>query len=748
MEHPSADDQAATPLYSGTTVYGGAYGMPPAGVALLDPRRLLRNWRTLTLVMVFAIASALGYLWTATKVYRSDSLIELSVRRPRILTQQAAVIEDQSSQSTEVFNTRLERFRSRTMFCAALARLDQTHPDAFRPPASRLFAPAPSAATNAVALQDARLRRLERSIDVVLIRRSRLIRVACEHADPTLAAAACNAFAEAVEVSVFDENRKISDAAVVWLEAQADAQRKELLKAEDVLLEFRQKNQIDALESQRKTVEDAMLGFNRELVRVEGLEAEKRALLAKIDQLKLDPERSGELPADIPSIAEISAALEQWRLATVERASLLATLTPKHPEIQVCDKGIAVRREHALQALARLKTTAHADHELLVEQTQTLRRKLDAQAERAVGLEKEIVERKTRLAMLERTRDAADQSFRGILTRIQEARTAADENTATVKIVEKAVVPTKPVKPQPLRVLAVALLLGLVSGIGLIVVCDRLQDRVSTPEDLVAPGIPVLAVVPHVKSADRAAIATATTREQFAEVVEAFAGLGAVLDSPRHKARNQVVLVVSSMPVEGKTVTSCNLAGTLARRDRRVLLVDFDLRRPQLAGIFPPPVGYTGLIEALSHAPSEFEPLCYPAEGCPNLEVIASRPARGLSPVQVMGTPAVGALLAWARKKYDHVVVDAAPLGLVSDVLTLAPYADLTLVMVRSDVSRKRLIRHTLHRLLEAGVHNVAIVFNDMDISKRRYGSYSPYYHYRKHYESYGEVGNRGQAAG
>lgn len=730
MIKPPFNEQDPSASSPPTVPYGGSYGAPPVGVNLIDHRRIMRSWRTLAVIMGFAILAAMGYLWTATKVYQCACLIELSVRRPRILAQQAAVIEDQSSQSAEVFNTQLERFQSRTMLLAALGQLDAVYPDAFRPTTRRALASAsdPSAGEK---LLDARLRRFEKALTITLVRRSRLIRVECEHADPAVAAAAANAFARAAEANAYEENRKSSDAAVVWLESQADAQRKNLFKTEDSLLEFRQKNRIDTLESQRKTVEDAMLGFNRDLVRVEGLEAEKRALLTKIDQLQLDPERAGELPTDIPNIAEINVAMEQWRLAKVERDSLLATHTAKHPEVQVLEKVIVIRLEQAAQALARAKATAHANHELLVEQTQTLRQKMDEQSQSAVRLEMQIVEHRTRLGTLERERDAADQSFRGILTRIQEARTAADENTATVKIVELAVVPLKPIRPQPIRILSLALLLGLVAGVGMIVVCDVFQDRVSDPEDFVFPGIPMLAVVPHVKSADRTAIATATICGQFAEVTESFAGLGAVLDSPRHKARNKVILVVSSMPAEGKTVTSCNLAATLARKNRRVLLVDFDLRRPQLAGVFPPPTGYVGLIETLSRSPVDFARLPYPAENSPNLDVVASRPVQGLSPVQIMGTAAAGEFIAWARKKYDHVVVDAPPLGLVSDVLMLAPHVDMTLVMARAGISRKHLVWHTLHRLLESGISNVAIILNDLDISSRRYGSYGPYSHYR-----------------
>jgi receptor protein-tyrosine kinase len=266
-----------------------------------------------------------------------------------------------------------------------------------------------------------------------------------------------------------------------------------------------------------------------------------------------------------------------------------------------------------------------------------------------------------------------------------------------------------------------------------------MEDQVVGPEDFENSGLPILAVVPHVKTSERSAVATATIQQRFSLITEAFAGLRAMLDSPQHKDRSRVVLVVSSVPGEGKTVTSCNLAASWAKKGRRVLLVDFDLRRPRLADIFPMPPGQRGLLETLDQEPdvSTIANLAYPVADCPGLQVIASRPFSGASPAEVVGTSAVAALIAWARTNFDHVVIDAPPLGLVSDVLALAPLADCMLVMVRPEVSRRRLTWHTIRRFRESGHHSLALVINDVDFSKTAYGGYSPYYHYQKHYQMY-----------
>jgi len=97
----------------------------------------------------------------------------------------------------------------------------------------------------------------------------------------------------------------------------------------------------------------------------------------------------------------------------------------------------------------------------------------------------------------------------------------------------------------------------------------------------------------------------------------------------------------------------------------------------------------------------------------------------------------VADLLVWARAHFDRVIIDAPPLGLVSDALSLAGLSDCVLVMARPATSRKHAVRHTIRRFREIGVTNLAVVMNDVDHSKFAYHGYGPYYHYRKHYDSY-----------
>ena len=555
----------------------GYYGRPAVDFAVpgdIDIRRLARllreKWITIAAVLVFSFVAAVFYLLVAQKTYRAVTLIELSVRRPRIAGQQGAVIDDAYSdtQSEEIFNTWLERFKSRTMLESAMDKLRATE-DISR-------------------WSDERLRKLmEKYSRIVLIRRSRLVQVSFDYSDPKFAASAANAFADAAVAIAFEENKTASENAVTWLQSQAQVQRRELEKADRELGEFRSQNHIDALDSQKKTVEESLLAFNKSLVDIESQEVLARDLVTALSRLELKPENAGQLPASIPRSIEVQAMLEKWLAAISERDALLTKYTEKHPAVVAQNKVVDVLHDQAMDAIRRVIATAESNLSLLEQQAESLTRKMADQRRLAAQLELDIVDLKSKASTLERAREAADISYKGILNRIEEARLSADENTATVKIVERAAEPERPIKPRKVVVLFVWLLMGLVGGVGMALLTDILEDYITGPSDIeIGVGLSIMALIPSVKGANRESLATACMTDKFGQFAEAFAGIRGALDSTKYKAISHTVLISSTAPDEGKTVAACNLAIMCAKSGTRTLLIDFDMRRPHMYKIF------------------------------------------------------------------------------------------------------------------------------------------------------------------
>jgi polysaccharide biosynthesis transport protein len=729
QEPGSPTPSPAPALYAGTATGGAYYGGTPADASplqSLDPLRLLqiarKKWLTILLTSLFFGGAATFYLGRTPKIYQSQATIELSVRRPRILNKQEAQIEDPTSlmQFEETLNTQIAKFRGRTMLPHVVASYQDLYPEDPTP-------------------EDQLLIRLNGRANFVLMRRTRLVHVTFVDSDPEFAIRGVNAYAAGAEAAARAENRLASDAAVAWLEAQARAQKHERETADKALFNARQEYQMDVLEGQRKTVQGSLFSFNEALVRIESQVALEQKLLEALDAVELDPENVGKLPADIPRAMDVGLTLDRWRAVVTDRDALLSRYTPNHPAVEAQNDAVALFRDQAMKALQRARGTAEANLNLYREQADSLRQKKEEQLQLASGLERDILSGEMKIAALERERSAADSSYLGVLFRIQEARLSADENTATVKLVEPSTRASQ-IYPRPMRVLFMAIMLGLAVGFGLAFLTETLEDHVVGAGDIeTGTGIKILAIIPHVKTRDRKEIAMASMTHRLAEMAEAFAGLRTVLDSPAYRGQSKVILVASSLPEEGKTTTSCNLATACALNGQRTLLIDFDLRRPRVGEIFPIPRGHRGLLEYLARPQTDPKGIVYASE-CRNLDVIASRVKGGARPAELVGGSKVVDLLAWARATYDRIIIDAPPLGIVSDALSLAGLADCVLVMARPATSRKRAVRHTIRRFQDVGISAIAAVMNDVDHSKFAYHGYGPYYHYRKHYGSYSDA--------
>ena len=725
---------SAKPMYE-----GGAYGLPyyhqgeaDAGPDIGRLLRILRKrWRTIGVACLVVLLLGVLYVKKAPRIYEANALVELSARRPRILAQQAAVIEDPSSlqQSEITLNTQLEKFKSAAILPSVLACYRDKNPEDGR-------------------TDEALAKWLARGVDFKLVRRTRLVAISFRDQDFRDAAHACAAFSEGAEAHARAENRAASDGAVAWLEAQIKTQRAELEKADQALSEARQFHQMDALEAERKTIQQSLLQFNEALVEVESQMAKEQELLNAMMASDLKPENAGQLPALLPRAEEIQERLNRWIASVTERESLLSKYTPEHPEVLARDEAVALHRGQVEAVLKRARATTASNLDLFRQQAESLRRNKEQQSRRAAELERDILDRESKITSLQRGRNAADLSYQGVLNRIQEARLSADENTASVKLVEPARQPENPVSPRSIRILILALLLGLASGAGLALVTEHLEDYLDGTLDIEQGiGIKVLAMIPHVKSKSRREIATASLMKKFSEVAEAFAGLRSVLDSQAYKSQSKVILVASSLPAEGKTTTCCNLATACARNGQRTLLLDFDLRRPRIAGIYPMPPGGRGLLDYLSGHDLAMDELAY-ATDCPSLSVIASRPVTESSPAELMGGTKVAALIAWARANYDRVILDGPPLGLVSDSLVLAGLSDCVLVVARPSISRKRAVRHTVQRFRDVGVGALAAVLNDVAASHSHYRDYGPYHLYRQQAKAYFEPVDAGKDGG
>ena len=277
-----------------------------------------------------------------------------------------------------------------------------------------------------------------------------------------------------------------------------------------------------------------------------------------------------------------------------------------------------------------------------------------------------------------------------------------------------------------------ALALGLVLGAVLGFVIEYADNTISSPEHVSTYlRVPFLGIVPRLMATDddrdRAMYTFANPRSPASEAVRAIRTI--IEFNPRVQQLKRLV-VTSSVPSEGKTNTIVSLAVSFAGLGRKVLIIDADMRRPRMHHIFEVPKEF-GLSSVLKGASLESATL---PTGVPGLDMLPAGP-RTEGPNELLASQAMADLLTELDRRYDLVLIDTPPSGMLSDAAILSKLVDGVVFVVREQTVSRRMVRDVVYRLQQVGAPMLGVVVNDVDLS-RRATKYKYYYDYDYRYEA------------
>ncbi|MDM0043337.1 polysaccharide biosynthesis tyrosine autokinase [Variovorax dokdonensis] len=310
-------------------------------------------------------------------------------------------------------------------------------------------------------------------------------------------------------------------------------------------------------------------------------------------------------------------------------------------------------------------------------------------------------------------------------------RLVKEGKIGNVRLLDRAVVPKFPVKPQKSLILAFALLLGGLLGPGLAVLRARTKSGVRNPteiEDLT--GLDVYAVVPHSpeqlqldRRGDReGGTALLADSHPHSRPIEALRALRVGLKPAMAEARNNRILITGATPGIGKSFIASNFATLMAQRGKHVLLINADLRKGgALDGVF----GLSregGLSEVLAGTLSAERAIH--AGVRPNLDVLTTGRLPDL-PADVLESDAFVQTLEMLSPRYDLVVIDSAPVLVAADAAAVAPECGVVLLVARAEQSELGELSESIRRLTQAGAQISGVLFNDMNVHHRYKGSQS-----------------------
>jgi len=389
-----------------------------------------------------------------------------------------------------------------------------------------------------------------------------------------------------------------------------------------------------------------------------------------------------------------------------------------------------------------LETRFTAQHPSMQAMDSTIRdiqsqlRGMEGKAKTLPGIEQDL---------LRLTRDVKvdNQLYTNLLNSFQQLRLVKEGKVGNVRIVDVAAMPEKPVKPQRALVVALSAVLGLLAGLGLAFARNSMRPGIKSADELEQHlGLHVFATVPHSKEqlqidADAKAKKPGThllaSLKPNEAAIESLRSLRTALQFAMLDAPNNIVLVTGPTPGIGKSFTSANFAAVLAAAGKRVLLIDADMRKGHINQFFGLERGL-GLSELITGSQTLGQVLR--ANVAPSLDFISTG-TMPPNPAELLMSSTAQDLLTTLSAQYDIVLVDTPPVLAVSDTAILAPQAGTTFLVARADVSSLGEVQEATKRLSQSGVTVKGVIFNGLDISKRRYG-YGYGYGYGYKYKRYG----------
>lgn len=413
------------------------------------------------------------------------------------------------------------------------------------------------------------------------------------------------------------------------------------------------------------------------------------------------------IPANIiPSDNNSSIAIAEYNNLIIERNRLLKSSTESNPIVVRMDEKISVLKTTIKESLNRLRSS-------IVLKNNSVNTEGGVILNRISKLPKQ--EREFRNIF--RQQQIKEELYLYLFKKREETAISLAGTAPISKVVDKAYSSDAPVSPKGSLIFLMSLALGFIFPFSIIYLINLLDNKVKNRQDVEKLGIPFLGDVPHSETNNE--LIQPDSRTSSAEAIRIIrTNLEFVLNSVDvNKAKT--IFVTSTIPGEGKTFIAVNLAATIAISEKKVLLIGMDVRNPKLSEYIDVP--YKGLTNFLSEKEGEINKYIIKQEGYEHFDIL---PAGVIppNPAELLMSSKVEKMFDYLKDHYDYIVVDTAPISLVTDTLLIAKNADTFVYVVRANHLEKQMLITPEILYKEKKIPNMSIVLNDTYSENGGYG--------------------------
>jgi capsular exopolysaccharide synthesis family protein len=673
-------------------------------------------------------------------VYEASARVEVDRESQNNLPFQGGNSYDEYMDMENYIATQVEILQSETLAFQTIKSLDLgRYPEFGGTPGAKIAAAPGESASPRPAILSAFLGRLR----VRRVPNSQLVEVTFEGADPKLTAQIVNAHLQNYIEQNFRSKYDATTQASTWLSSELEELRVKVQNSEDARIAYERENQIWQIDEKQDITTQKLADLSRAVTDAQTALSEKEALYRMA--------ASGNVDA-LPAVREnvvIQDILRRKADLDAQYADAENQYGPNFPKVQ----RLAAQQKEVEASLASSRRTMldsiRQDYATSQSHVQLLQEALDKQKAEANGQAEKLVQ----YHILQHDADANKQLYDGLLQKLKEAGITAGLRSSNIRVVDPALAPASPSRPQKSRNIFLGFLLGIVGGIGLAIFREYLDNTIKSPDDVEAlTGLPSLAVVPSQPGLNgyqgrlarlgrnpEAPNPTGPRVEMLSyiqpksQISEAFRALRTSLLLSQADHPPQVILVTSALPREGKTTAAVNLSVTLAQLGDRTLLVDSDLRKPgirralnltggkEVGGLSSYLAGVATLDEAIAPHPT-----------INNLSALTTGPVPP-SPADLLSSHRMREAIAELRRRFKFIVIDSPPVMAATDAVILSALTDGVLLVVRSGATPKEAFTRTRNLLAAVKCRLLGVVLNAVDASAPDY-----YYSYRYYPYAYG----------
>jgi tyrosine-protein kinase Etk/Wzc len=421
------------------------------------------------------------------------------------------------------------------------------------------------------------------------------------------------------------------------------------------------------------------------------------------------------LVMDDANFLSLIKAYNELQLARDKR---LMSQTPENPAIQIMDEQLRNLRQSLLSSIASIRRGVQTSIDQMGKYTSGFETQISA-----------IPAKERQFLDFSRQQAIKQELYIFLLTKREETAVSKASNIAITQVVDAAKSESKAFKPTRLLILLGGFIIGILLPFGVSYSRQLLNDKVTSKADIErVTHAPILAEIAHSNTIGVFAV----SRNSRTQIAERFRTMRTHLNYLLPLEKDKTILFTSCMGGEGKSFLSINLAQTLALANKKVLLMEMDLRKPKIReylGLKKP--GFSNFIVGKDN---NWKQYIQKAGENNSFDVFSSGPVPP-NPTELLLLPKMGELMLQLQKEYEYIIIDTAPVGLVTDAEILATYANLTLYVVRHNYTLKPRLQILDNIYRKKLLPKLNVLINDITYSTRTYGGYNNGYGY------YGEDG-------